>query len=486
MPLKHLTRTVIRRQDTGKSEEIFVNDDGYEIDALLRFRRYIDGRGNRATSLKRYVESAARFVDYLIECEVFGQAARPDDISEAFTAYPIFLRDGPRVAWAEFPTLATYAGEIGFAGLAPASFLPTLAAVNHFLAFARNEALKAMSALSDENVAVDWLDLRTTYAAIDGVRRWSHFDRVRLKQSLLGGNIRILNRIDRPRHLEAPLGRQTRVGIENKEFPLDRLADLLACATSHRDRALWSLLAGGGLRLHEALNLRFDDVDPSTGEIWVHDPNLSRFGREMPKGEFLRFKGRTMSRVYMYEPVQTSFWEALRAYLSQEFVGTTDHENDFLFQKLDSRDRARPLVEASDAAHQKQFKRAVLRADVQGPPEAPDHVWTLHSLRHSYGIYMLNFIPVPGGPGLKLTEVQMLMGHKSIESTKVYARHDTHIVQARVEAADEVVFAGMDASADAGRHFLPTSIAERLRKTADRIEKEGAFQRRLPPGRRED
>ncbi|WP_187275404.1 site-specific integrase [Methylobacterium sp. WL6] len=467
-------------------EEIFVNDDGYEITALSKFRRYLDGRGNSVTSMKRYIESAARFVDFLIECEVFGQAARPDEISEAFTAYPIFLRDGPMVRWVEFPTLGTYAKEIAFAGLAPGSFPPTLAAVNHFLAFARNEALKALSALGDENVAVDWLDLRTTYSAIDGVRRWSHFDRVRLKQSLLGGNIRVLNHVRRPRHLEAPIGRETQVDIENKEFPLDKLANLLACATSHRDRALWSLLAGGGLRLHEALNLRFSDVDPSTGEIWVHDPNRRRFGRDMPERELLRFKGRTMSRVYLYEPLQTSFWDALRSYLSQEFVGTTEYENDFLFQKLDTRDRSRPLVHASDIAHHKQFKKAVIRAGVQGPPEAPDHVWTLHSLRHSYGIYMLNYIPVPGGPGLKLTEVQMLMGHKSIESTKIYARHDKHIVRARVETANEFVFAGMGGSESPGMHLLPTSIAERLRKTADRIEHEGAVQRRLPPGGAKD
>ncbi len=470
MALKHLTRTQVYRPETGTHEEIFLNDDGYEIHALKRFRRFVEEQGNRATSLKRYVEAAARFVDFLIECEVFGRPARPEDIAEALAAYPIFLRDGPDTNRVEFPTLGNYAREIGFAGLAPASFRPVLTGVNHFMALARNEALKAVSALGEASVPVDWLDLRTTFSAIEGVERLSRFERERLKQSMLGGNIRIDTRLERPKRLRSPAGKRAPVRIENRDFPLDRLADLLGAARSHRDRALWSLLAGGGLRLHEALNLRLRDIDCSGGTVRVVDPDLLRFGREMTQIDQLRFKGRVTSEVFLYEPLRTVFWEALGSYLRHEYVGVSDDEDDFLFQKLDTRGGTQPLVRASDTAHQKQFKRAVVRAGVPGPEEAPEHVWTLHSLRHSYGVYMLNHIPVPGGPGLRLTEVQMLMGHKDIASTQIYARHERHIVRARVEAADEFVFAGIDAFDSPGLPHLPANVAARLRATADRIE----------------
>ena len=472
MALKHLTRITLPR-DNGAREEVFVNDAGFEVDALARFRRHLVARGNQPTTIKRYVEAAARFVDFLIECRVFGYPATPGAISDAMNAYPVFLRRGAAMSWPDLPSLDGYARDIGFsAGLADRSATPVVAAVNHFLALARDEALKGMTVLRDADLQADWLDLSVTFAAIDGTQRWSQHQRERLKQqTLIGGVVRVRDRLERPLGLRSPFKGRKQIDLENKDFPLDRLADLLGSARSHRDRALWALLAGGGLRLHEALNLRLGDLDARNGEVWVIDPNNARFGREMTPDETLRFKGRTMSRVYFYEPLGSIFREALRSYLATEFVGGTDPRNDFLFRKLDGADRGAPLVHASDTAHQKQFKKAVIAASVPGPEEAPEYAWTLHSLRHSYGVYMLNYLPVPGGPGLRLTEVQTLMGHASPESTQIYARHATHLLQARVAAANEFVYSGLVADSETALREMPFSIASRLRETADRLER---------------
>ncbi|MEE7474994.1 site-specific integrase [Methylobacterium hispanicum] len=470
MALKHLTRLVVPRGN-GSREEVFLNDDGLEVEPLNRFRRHLQDRRNAPTTVARYMDAAARFIDFLIECGVFGRAVRPSQISDAVHAYPIFLSKGASIDWPELPGLAAYAEEVGLVhGLARNSFAPVLADVNRFLVLARDEAIRAEAAMREHGIAMDSVDLSVTFSAIDGTVALSRRERERLKQqTVLGGVIRIRHEFKRPLVLRSPIRGGQQVDLENKEFPLDRLADLLDAARSHRDRALWSLLAGGGLRLHEALNLHLGDMDPATQEVWVVDPANRRFGREMTDSQKLRFKGRTMSRVYMWEPLRTVFWEALGSYLRSEFVGTNDDDNVFLFKKIDGAGRGQPLVRASDTALEKQFKSAVRRAKVPGPREAPTHLFTPHSLRHSYGVYMLNHIPVPGGPGLKATEVQMLMGHASVESTLIYARHDRIMLEAQVEAANELVFAGSSAT-DLALDLMPQGIATRLRQAADRIE----------------
>ncbi|SCY65531.1 tyrosine-type recombinase/integrase [Microvirga guangxiensis] len=476
MALKHLTRI----------GDIYIDDDGNEVEPLSRFKQFLDQRGNSGTSKKRYLYAAARFVDYLIECRVFGEAALPARISDAMNVYPLFLRDGVRIEAPEFTSLSAYAAEIGFVhGLAKRSFAPTIAAVNLFLRLAHDEGLKAISALAQEGIWVDLLNLEMTFSAIEGVVRWSRNEKDRFRQqAMIGGVVRIQDELVRPRGLRNPKHSGVQRDLESKEFPLAHLADLLAAANTSRDRALWALLAGGGLRLHEALNIQLSDFDVETGTVWVIDPDMRRFAGQMEDEDKKRFKGRLVSRVYLYEPLRTIFWEALRDYLRNEFIPSGTGNQDYLFKILGGSRRGKPLKDASDTAHGKQFKAAVRRAKVPGPPEAPDHVWTLHSLRHSYGVYMHNYIPVPGGPGLRLTEVQMLMGHADPRSTAIYARKDRLIVEAMIEAADDIVFNGKDpAMAELDR--LPATIAARLRRAAEEIEarmqgKTGRVQCHLP------
>jgi hypothetical protein len=75
---------------------------------------------------------------------------------------------------------------------------------------------------------------------------------------------------------------------------------------------------------------------------------------------------------------------------------------------------------------------------------------------------MLNYIPVPGGFGLLASEVQMLMGHRDINSTRHYARQDDALLRAKLEAADRLVYSG-----DFDLTDLPSLIAGRLYAQAE-------------------
>ena len=49
---------------------------------------------------------------------------------------------------------------------------------------------------------------------------------------------------------------------------------------------------------------------------------------------------------------------------------------------------------------------------------------------------MLNYIPLNNGYGFSLEEVQKMMGHKSIEVTKQYARTASEYIQTQLEYAE--------------------------------------------------
>lgn len=63
----------------------------------------------------------------------------------------------------------------------------------------------------------------------------------------------------------------------------------------------------------------------------------------------------------------------------------------------------------------------------------------IHSLRHSYGVYMLNYLPTPTGIGMPIAILANIMGHSSIENTKIYARHDKEIVRTELEYANKII-----------------------------------------------
>ncbi|MDR6829809.1 integrase [Bosea sp. BE271] len=466
LSLKHLTRLVTR----ALPEPVHISNDGFTVDILPRFTRWLRQQGLAAATVARYELAAARFIDFLVEVEVFGRECAIGRRADAIEVYPLFLRDGAAISHPEFPSLPHYAREIGAVrGLSANATQPTIAAVNRMLRFAKDDADRTRALLANVGHQVDFLELGETFRAIDGVVAWSRLEKEHFKQrSVLGGVIRIKSALTRPRGLRSAIRSGKQVESEARDFPLQWLSNLLEAATSHRDRALWALLAGGGLRLHEALNIRTNELDLRTREIFVIDPERRRFARALSRTENERFKGRQVSRVTMFEPVASFFWDALEQYLRKEFVPVDN--DDHLFQQLEATRRGRPLSAASDAALQSSFKKAVKAVGVPGPPDDPKHVWTPHSLRHLYGVYMLNYVPVPGGPGLRLTEVQQLMGHARIESTRVYARHDRILLEAKVAVAEWAVFEGR--SPQEALSALPELIATRLRNAADVLEKQ--------------
>lgn len=211
-----------------------------------------------------------------------------------------------------------------------------------------------------------------------------------------------------------------------KAFPIQSILEAINNAQSHRNRALWALLAGTGIRVSEALNILMEDIDGLSEEVKIIDPT-SRLGKYpdtsvSSKLESLKFKGRTTKETYFLQPFKEIFFSSLKQYLDKERIPVN---HSVLFINLSNRGLGRPLYLAKNAnTYNDPFKKASKSAGVAG--------FTIHSLRHLYGVYALNFLPTENGYGLPIQTVQLMMGHAKIESTQRYAIQDSEIIKLRI------------------------------------------------------
>jgi integrase len=458
MTLAHYSRIPLPPSNSSPTGYL-IRDDEHQVEAYSAFEALLISKGYAFSTRKRYSEAVARFLDYLTECGAFNTAVTAAELDKAVENYPSFL-DHPEDH--QDGKLQSYARKIGFRGLAPSAFSPTLAAVNLFLTLLQDNANEMAEVSPDPT---QQLFPSFTIEAINGVEILSSFEKRNLRErSVLAAVVRMHKVLKRPRGLRKPSRlNPPQADLERLDFPLEYMGKLVDAANSWRDRVLWLGQAAAGLRKSEMLNLQISDVDPETQKLWVFDPEYVRFGRQLPKDMVLRFKGRTMSETCLFEPLKTAFFEALGRYLREEYIPGCGHN--FLLQRLDSRHPGQPLARVSDTALNQAFKAAVQRAGVPPPPNKPDYVWTSHSLRHAYGVFMLNHIPIQGGFGLRLNEVKTLMGHRDIASTQHYARTDREILRAKLQMADMFIMESGYTLDD-----FPALVASRLRQLASLIE----------------
>jgi len=227
---------------------------------------------------------------------------------------------------------------------------------------------------------------------------------------------------------------------ENRAFPFDSVADFIDKLPTHRDKALYAMLAASGARMSEALQLLFDDVDVKDGTVALRSPRLrashpSYLALGPSEREKLAWKGRTTERTLLIEPFASLFFANLELYLRYEYIPHGLHR--FVFQYSTKKLRGTPYFLSAASSRLEIFKGAVSSAGIDGDVSGP------HSLRHAYGTYLLNYFPrLNGDHGLPVSLVQQLMGHADVKSTLKYARHDRDLLKLELQHANAMVFSG--------------------------------------------
>lgn len=409
-------------------------------------------QGAALASVRAYLYGAANFLDYAVEEGSFSGTATIAEINRMIDRYIPMRRalgdlrkkrrDGHVFLDDSWEHWALDVGDrLKFRPLNQT--ITTVAAINRFLNSCRDFTIAEVDRL---NLSVDFT--RANYRSVSlviersrGITRHEKMAMLRrsaLSNLMRSGPRRITSRVSSPGKGDPP------PKIE-RDFPLERLPSLINAANTYRDKVRIIALAGLGIRQSEADNLRWRDIDFSTRQVFVHDPEFAVGAFPGVKTSKGRFKGREHRETRFLPVLKDLFFQNLRMYIANEYIPDCGH--DFVLQCLQGPDAGKPYEEVSDEGKRSLFRRLVNKIDC---PTLPDgSLPTGHSLRHLYGVYMLNFLPVPGGFGLTLEQVKKLMGHKDITQTQRYARSDTVILAAQMEYADRYIMQRSGGNLDA-------------------------------------
>ena len=172
-----------------------------------------------------------------------------------------------------------------------------------------------------------------------------------------------------------------------RAIPADQVRQLLASISrrtsiGRRDYAILLVLARLGLRSSEVAFLDLGDIDWETGRLSVH--------------------GKSGRRTEL--PLPADVGEAIVAYLQHGRPRSTS-------RRVFLRSRAPIRGFLSQCAIGSVVKHALKRADIDAPTKGA------HQFRHALATQMLRH-------GASLTEIGEVLGHRSPETTKIYAKVD--------------------------------------------------------------
>lgn len=180
----------------------------------------------------------------------------------------------------------------------------------------------------------------------------------------------------------------------------EEIARILTAAARPKHRALLALTYSAGLRVSEVVRLRHGDLDPARGMIRV------RAG----KGDRDR-----------YSLLSAGAMTILRTYqdIAKKNGPSRLSPNAFLFPG------SRPDRHISARSAQKIFTRAARRAGIRKRV-------SIHSLRHAFATHLLE-------QGTDLRYIQILLGHKNIRTTELYAQVSQKSLAAIINPLDRIL-----------------------------------------------
>ncbi len=264
-----------------------------------------------------------------------------------------------------------------------------------------------------------------------------------MKKSMLGGVI-----AEGPKLIKAcvlPLRKGESYFSKERAFPFDKIVPLIESLSTFRDKALYMLCAASGCRIHEALQILIEDIDIKNRTVRLVNPN-SRITHQTYKAltseerSKLSWKGRITDRTLLIQPFGDLFFEYLEQYVKTEYVNHNKHY--FVFQHIRGNQKGKPFFLSSASTRSESFHKATIKIGVD--EELNQGV---HSLRHMYGTYLVNYFPKSDGSyGLPIAIVQKVMGHSNINSTQKYARHDSELLAVELEYANNLLLRNEDAT----------------------------------------
>jgi site-specific recombinase XerD len=211
-----------------------------------------------------------------------------------------------------------------------------------------------------------------------------------------------------------------------KAIPAQDIKSILGVIETTRDKALILLLLRTGMRIGELLNVVVSDIQLPERKILLY------LGEK-------NYQGRV---VYYSEDAEKAL---------KDWIDIRDTSRRYLFY-------SRTRQNISYVTAWTMFKQAIEAAGLSG------RGYSLHSLRHTFATDMLN-------AGLRLEVLQQLLGHRSIEITRRYARMS--------DTTREVEYFRAMATIEKGGTHEPHRINSELQKVFEEKKLVGTYGKKL-------
>lgn len=375
----------------------------------------------------KYSQVISKFLDYLVEVNIFEKVTTRIEIKTAIENYKKLLSKGKDISDEKLNKVAHV---LDFNKISPASWSNNIAAINSFLEYNEElykDRIDYLSVKNNVKLPEDYNSILSTLKSIDFL---NNYQKKALKEkSYLSHLYKITNKIKTTGMVKSNHTTKYNKDFKNLDFPAIEIPNLLNNTSCFRDRAIYSLLAGTGIRSSEALSLTWDMVDIDNQKVYIYN------SKEKFDNEDIKFKGRETNLTFFIPELRHIFFQALYEYQLNEADNSANHN--YVFHFLKGKAYGDPYYTVSRQAFIKEFKKTVKRANIKSPQHLLEHIWTPHSLRHFYGVYMLNYIPLSDRHGFSIEEVQRMMGHKSINVTQQYARRTEDYIKEQLHYAEE-------------------------------------------------
>ncbi|EKO3576726.1 site-specific integrase [Vibrio metschnikovii] len=227
---------------------------------------------------------------------------------------------------------------------------------------------------------------------------------------------------------------------DDKYFPLECVGQFLASIKSKRDRAIFALCFGGGLRISEAASIRFKDLDIVNWRVKLHDKTTISY---LESVNYTNSSGKPVDHfsVHLIEPFKTFFFEELLRYLEDE---RPEMESEYVFlqgrgvkNKLTEELVYNPFYYSKESTISEAWKKYLVAAGLTD--ERFDKLGT-HSMRHFYAVFLRNFAPRKNGSqGYSDDEVRYYMRHSTLKSTKIYAKETFEKMAQQIEETNKAL-----------------------------------------------
>ncbi|WP_169313970.1 tyrosine-type recombinase/integrase [Alishewanella aestuarii] len=405
---------------------------------VLEYDHYVNGLvrlGVPYQTVSAKAQDLSRFYDYFntasqVIVDLNDNSSLYSPLVRVFNSFPIFLAFGED---APDELASRVAKLLNSPCLKPTSIRRILSTVKQFtLESARLE--ESLHSYASDNL----LNVSSTSAfsseLLSRAKMSEHEKKRLLSKSFLAGCISGGASMTSSRLFSVPsiIKKISDSELAPKSFPIKHVIDFCQGLNSLRDKCLYALLFGGGLRMHEALQIKVTDINFSNETVALSCPEAQEFIKNYTS---MRHKGVDHYKIFLIEPFKSFFFDAAEAYWKSERPEST---SEFFFLTA-PRFGARPMFNMSHQSLVDAFRENLKRLNL-------DHLLHLtpHSTRHFFGFYMLNFCPVANSDGeisygYPLEKVRYFMRHTSITNTEKYAVPDVEKHKNDIQIANKLL-----------------------------------------------